>query len=316
MPQFIPSAPVDHWSNLLWTVGSTDIVNSLNPKFLPEKLPWLPVARRKQLLDYFSSPKVHKSLSTQLDAFLHNYNEHKPTSRLGVYFERLWAFAFEHHPDYHLIHHNLPLRTAGQTLGELDFVVRYLPTDICEHWEVAVKFYLQLPGPYWVGPGLKDRLDIKLNRMAQHQLPFIRRPEVESLLQGLSLDINRQWAQIPGRLFKILGTPSEAQANRRSPWRDSHYWWATPKSFIGYFNTLPHLQDLSWLHLPKCAWLAPLQRGLVEGYSSKQLVMALERNTLDRPLCISALDKHVEACRGFIVPASWYPTALESLPRP
>ncbi|WP_143730486.1 DUF1853 family protein [Microbulbifer sp. GL-2] len=315
MSQFIPNASVDHWSNLLWTVGSTDITNSLNPKFLLEKLPRLPAARRKQLLDYFSSPQVHKRLSPQLDAFLHNYSEHKPTSRLGVYFEQLWAFAFEHHHDYQLVHHNLPLRTAGQTLGELDFVVRYLPADTCEHWEVAVKFYLQLPGPYWIGPGLKDRLDIKLKRMAQHQLPFIRRPEVESLLQDMGLNIDRQWAQIPGRLFKALGTP-KAQASRKSSRGDSHYWWATPDSFIDYFNTSPHYQDLSWLHLPKCVWLAPLQRGLAEGYSFKQLVMALERNTLDRPLCISALDKCGEVCRGFIVPENWYPRALESLPRP
>ncbi|WP_445365137.1 DUF1853 family protein [Microbulbifer sp. ANSA001] len=312
MSQIFPSAPVDHWSNLLWAVGSPGITGSLESSFLPTTLPWLPEKRRERLLEYFAQSQVNKKLSPQLEAFLQHYSERKPTSRLGVYFERLWAFVFEHHPDYQLLHHNLPLRIADKTLGELDFVVRHLPSDTCEHWEVAVKFYLQLPGHFWIGPGLRDRLDIKLRRMAEHQLPLIRRPEVVYLLQDLNLKIEQQWALIPGRLFYALEGPAKARGKLSK--RQMQFWWADPDSFNLYLSTFPQYQSLRWFYLSKPTWLAPLQPDLTSESHSDELPKALDKAPVDRPLCVAAKDKSGEVCRGFIVPKHWYPEALASLP--
>ncbi|MFA0811644.1 DUF1853 family protein [Microbulbifer epialgicus] len=314
MTNFIPSAPVDNWTNLLWAVGSADIAGPAAWKGPLPRLPWLTKLRRSQLLDYFSRPVAREQLSVQLERFLDKCSKQKPTARLGVYFERLWAFAFNHHPDYRLLHHNLPLRTSDRTLGELDFVVTHLPSDSCEHWEVAVKFYLELPGPYWLGPGLRDRLDIKLERMVQHQLPLIYCPLVQPLLQGLELHIEQQWALMRGRLFRSLASLENPLVdNSRQSLEESRtdYWWADLDSFSNHFDALRH--NIRWLHLSKPAWLAPLQQGYECGCSFKQLTQVLEKETVDRPLCIAALDHHGEINRGFIVPNNWYQAAMATI---
>lgn len=289
---FFESAEPDHWRNLLWALATPDIA----PEF---PLPWLPEHRRRQLHQFFCSPHIATRLRPKLEASLQTLNSH----RLGVYFEQLWDFAFTHHPDYTLLARNLAIRSEGQTLGELDFVVRHLPDNAVEHWEVAVKFYLRVDD-HWVGPGLRDRLDIKLARMRDHQLPVARsRPGLEAL-RHLELRLDRQWTLMPGRLFTPLAAPAQGpQASR--------YWWATSALFLQYFLTGPR----HWLPLQKTSWLAPVDTDSSDGYSPVELRETVLPSLLARgPVCIAATtadaDETEPFCRGFIVPDGWYPSAL------
>src|SRR3546814_5812329 len=97
------------------------------------------------------------------------------TRRLGLYYERLWQFAVQHAPGIELIAANLPIRHQGQTLGELDLLLR--DGDGIHHLELAIKLYL---GPQngngeeaaqWLGPGCHDRLALKLAHLRENQLP-------------------------------------------------------------------------------------------------------------------------------------------------
>ncbi|SEA44937.1 DUF1853 family protein [Microbulbifer marinus] len=290
----------DHWANLLWALSAPDIVRGSG-------LPWLPAQRRTELVEYFSSENVSTRLASQLHDELQNADRHRSASRLGVYFENLWAFAFAHHPHYELLYRNLPLRAAGRTLGELDFVVRHRPTDHIEHWEVAVKFYLQVSGEYWVGPGLRDRLDIKLARMREHQLPLIRQPAARELLQRQNILINRQWALMPGRLFRPLDETGHLHATINPD--TCHYWWGQLDEFLFHFGGQP----LRWIRLPKRTWLADSGYRVSHSDSCDALAGKLREEEMHGPVCVAGMDTERELSRGFIVPDSWYDDALATI---
>ncbi|WP_299595441.1 DUF1853 family protein [uncultured Microbulbifer sp.] len=289
----LPSHTPDHWQNLLWALSADDIA----PDY---PLPWLPAARRQALHSYFSSAEIYQQLYPQLPHFLAQFNSH----RLGIYFENLWAFAFQHHPDYTLRARNLPIRHEGKTLGELDFLVHHHPDDMLEHWELAVKFYLQVD-KHWMGPGLRDRLDIKLARMREHQLPIAQSPEVQSQLALTGLTPQRQWTRMPGRLFTPLqeGSPEPA-----------HHWWADTAQFLQCFSS----SGYRWVQLPKQTWLTSC--GIPDPITAQPLALhaidlqKLHHQLNDRgPLCVAATDDSGEISRGFIVPDDWRQRASSEL---
>lgn len=90
-------------------------------------------------------------------------------SRLGFWYQHLCLQHFHSHPDYQLIADEIQLNNNGRTIGAIDFIVKHRPTDTVEHWEVAIKFYILFDG-LWFGPNSKDRLDLKLSHMLEHQL--------------------------------------------------------------------------------------------------------------------------------------------------
>lgn len=288
----LPSAAPDHWQNLLWSLACPDISTD-------SRLPWLPASRRAALHDFFSRREIRTGLEAKLIRLL----EQGRSRRLGIYFENLWAFAFQHHPNYRLLARNLPIRSEGRTLGELDFVVQHLPDDATEHWELAVKFYLQIQSQ-WVGPGLRDRLDIKLARMADHQLPIAHTTEAITTLNQHGIRLDRKWALMPGRLFTPLHT---------SPPGEPGYWWADTAQFLRYFSEPP----TGWLLLPKQSWLAPCA---VSPTVHPQALSAINPTALRHqlesrgPLCIAAIGDNGEAYRGFLVPDDWQQRAVQSLP--
>lgn len=296
-----PEVEPDHWANLLWALGAAPIARGFG-------LPWLPPRRRAELVGHFSPADIAQQLGPLLDAALHRDDEHRAASRLGVYFENLWTFAFAHHPHYELLQRNLPLRTAGRTLGELDFVVRHLPSGNTEHWEIAVKFYLEVEGGFWLGPGLRDRLDIKLARMREHQLPLIRQPAAREILHQRNIHIDRQWALMPGRLFRPLGGEDAPLHTGINP-HSSHFWWAEVDEFHYHFCG----RSYRWLVLPKRAWLADRGYRVLRSHGCESLAESLRGEALRRPVCVAALDADKEVSRGFIVPSDWYETALDSL---
>ncbi|MBB5210978.1 DUF1853 family protein [Microbulbifer hydrolyticus] len=287
------SATPNHWDNLVWALKCPDIT--------PEaSLPWLPESRLSPLWQYFSDPQTRTRLEPQLLLQLQQLQNH----RLGAYFESLWKFIFDHHPDYVLLAHNLPIRDHGKTLGELDFVVRHIPDSAVEHWEVAVKFYLHVDD-YWVGPGLRDRLDIKLARMAEHQLPIVDTETAQAVLRESGIKLDRQWTRVPGRLFTALDS-TVLKSNATSD--ADNFWWADTERFCTAFSS----RDWRWLQLPKQAWLAPCNAlpDRPAGLQPEHFQGMLS----DRgPICVAAMAGGTEVSRGFIVPDDWHARALQAI---
>lgn len=130
--------------------------------------------------------------------------------RLGHYHEALWHFLLDSAPDTRLLAHNLTIRDARRTLGELDllYVTRRDPRPV--HLELTIKYYLGLPdGPgdrasqaRWIGPGCADSLAIKHCRAMSHQLPLAKRPEAAATLRAHGAPPLTQRLAMVGVLFR------------------------------------------------------------------------------------------------------------------
>lgn len=200
---------------------------------------------------------------------------HKPIRRLGLYYERLWQFALHATPDVELVAANLPIRQNGQTLGELDLLLRDDEGE--HHLELAVKFYL---GPNdgdgfdaarWIGPGSHDRLDLKLAHLAQHQLPLSSRREARSALHDLQMGETAAAFWLGGYLFQPwphgCKPPNGAYPEHlRGQWLHRRDWAAFAV----------HHPGACWQPLPRLAWLAPARMNASERWSGESFLHWLD----------------------------------------
>jgi len=229
--------------------------------------------------------------------------------RLGLYYERLWQFALCQVPDVDLLVANLPIRHDGNTLGEIDLLLR--DREGVHHLELAVKFYLGLGDDSarhdrWLGPGSHDRLDIKLRRLCDHQLRLPSMPAAQLLLSELTSAPINSALWLGGYLFQPLANSCSPPAGA-SPqhlggrWLRHHDWPAFAESD----------HETVWQPLPRHAWLAPARvpwsavwqrpdfdRWVidVEGQRQAKMLVRLEEHA----------DGHwLEQERLFLVPSTW-----------
>lgn len=173
--------------------------------------------------------------------------------RLGHYFERLYQVMLTDLLGWDILLKNQQIRAGGQTLGELDFLVRNTGTGALEHHEIAIKYYLGVPEPgpstLWYGPNARDRLDLKVGRMLAHQSGMAQRPETQALLSDLGLsEVITPKIFMPGYLFypdsgNVSVPEFVAGDHLRGHWR--------------YASEL-EAQDVSnWVPLKKPHWIGP-----------------------------------------------------------
>ncbi len=165
---------------------------------------------------------------------------------LGIRFERLWAWFVENDASLTLLGRNLPVRERGRTTGEVDLLVFCHDTEQTLHVELAVKFYLQVPGEsgarlsHWWGPNPEDRLSRKTHHLLHHQL----RPEAAKLVHNGESAV--PVCVMKGRLFgRASGTQPDALH------ADQHLFRAEAD-----VHNLPADQPLALLD--KRHWLAPV----------------------------------------------------------
>lgn len=205
--------------------------------------------------------------------------------RLGHYAEHLLAcwLSWPDNPHYRLLARNLPIDRDGRRFGEADFLLEHKPSGRIEHWELAVKFYLGLDNGCWLGPGQRDRLDLKLQRLRLHQLrlPLRPRPDVRLCL-------------LKGRLFP--------PAHRLSPVTTPCWWSLTALMADSDYR------DWRWLPLPKTAWLAPLSRAaLAQARAQARPLADLASWLVDdnRALLVLAWDAQERSHRAALAPPGW-----------
>lgn len=299
---------------------------------------------------------------TQLDrdpARLHASLDAKRLTRLGRYAETLLGWFLAHGPAPRLVAANVALRRAGLTLGECDFLVETSSGQRL-HWELAVKWYMHLgvaengtPGlADFVGPNLRDRFDLKLAHLRDHQLRLSAREEFAWLgYQGPWL-AQMFWK---GWLFYRVGKGAGMAPDDPPELAEQHGrgWWVTQADWADFAD---REGGDGWSVLPRLAWLAPRRIGpggrqclpTPYGESDRQEerravphrdgegdALAVRRTVaapvpaaslfaglaqVHEPVMVAAFvadggGGYVERSRGFIVPDDW-PARAQAFARP
>lgn len=290
--------------DLAWVIGSPGLLEASYPAY------------KSQVVDdawcsaQLQAGTAWLSALDQSPRPLHDFIAARPTRRLGLYFEALIAFWLGHMPDTQLIATNLQVQHEQRTLGEYDFLFRDASTALC-HWEAAVKFYLQqeplAEQRALIGPGTKDRLDLKLDRVFRHQLRLGSTPAGrQALPQGLRLD--KTQAFIKGYLFYHASTSSPLPVQGVSA---AHLtgWWVRHAC-----EKLPQAcAESRWITQPRLRWLAPARLAKdaeVMDYAALNNKLNDHFNLSRDAILIfemarSKTGEWQEIARGFVVCGSW-----------
>lgn len=257
----------------------------------PQRLEWL------RQLDKNPSALVDKISSVK-------------STRLGIYFEALWQFFIDSDPGLELTAANLPVRENGITRGEFDLI--YYDKETAEHYhlELAVKFYLGLKGKdtgkqdQWWGPNCKDRLDLKLKRLFEHQCPLSQSEQgINELNALLCKTVNREFS-IKGMLFY----PSDKQLQPQGI--DSNHQ-------RGQWCKLEQFKKLTaesqyWKLLSRSNWLSPYYQSTENTPGNHEALveqLACYFQVNNRPVMACCLGKsqagYFELKRYFITKANW-----------
>ncbi|AXL51239.1 hypothetical protein DSC91_003806 [Paraburkholderia caffeinilytica] len=239
-------------------------------------------------------------------------------TRLGRYAERLLGWFLQHGPAARLVAAGVPLRHAGVTLGECDFLVQ-TRQGAHLHWELAVKCYLHAGESRaqsaaqsaasladYVGPNLKDRFDLKLAHVLNHQLPLSARDEFAAVGHA------GPWTPqmfIKGWLFYRAGeTPVDPVELDPSHGRG---WWVTRSEWLDF--AAAHAQK--WRILPRLEWLAPRRHeqgeaeaagiAFVDAHALAEQTSPQHGPTMVAAFADDGMGNLIERSRGFIVRDDW-----------
>lgn len=228
--------------------------------------------------------------------------------RLGLLFERIVVALLREGPETVLT--DVAVRTGEgpteRTLGAFDALV--FPRDSAvEHWEMAVKFYLQThASALWnhcVGPGVRDRLDLKGTKTFLQQLPLSSTQAGRAVLEraleahGASPHLPvRMRAFTKGTVFYRWPAPIPPAEPRASPhvsarlapqdaWKASlrpdglapghaKSWWVAPTDAPLLCDAFPEARLVA---LPRLRWLGGVspEKALLQGESWDAFLAAL-----------------------------------------
>ncbi|KVC35659.1 DUF1853 family protein [Burkholderia pseudomultivorans] len=233
--------------------------------------------------------------------------------RLGRYAECLLEYFLTHGPSLRLVAANLPLRSNGHTLGEVDFLVD-TPDGRRLHWELAVKCYLCAPVHAgasladFVGPNLVDRLDRKRSRLIDHQLRLSSRNGFTLLGYGA---LSAAQMFVKGWLFYPHGATRPPVSAEIAPDHPRGF-WLTHAQWPDWAAAQP--AGAAWSVLPRLAWLAPRRIAAHADAAPEPLAAARALPPVLGARQPPALIGVYEPCddgtwretaRGFVVPDDW-----------
>ncbi|WP_203301658.1 DUF1853 family protein [Marinobacter sediminum] len=229
-----------------------------------------------------------------------------PQRRLGFYFERLYEVMLTDLLGWPILLKNAQIQSNGHTLGELDFVVHNTTENRIEHHEIAIKYYLGVPNgndtALWYGPNARDRLDLKSDRLINHQSTRTHQPETQALLSdhGITGPLTAR-IFMPGYLFYPLSDYLEPPAE--TPTNHLRGWWT-------YANDLTTTDTSSWVQLHKPHWVGPWRQfETPEADSTEHSLTLIKHDQIPRLYAELWFDQPTnswcEKRRIFVAPAEW-----------
>lgn len=248
--------------------------------------------------------RQHLAELDQTPAPLLAFLDTRTDSRLGLYYEALWHYLLENDPDIDLVAHNYPVRDGGKTVGEFDCLFWSALERRHIHLELAVKFYLGVPASgIWLGPGQRDQLDVKLDRLLNHQSRLADHPAAREALLALGIDRCERRIDIKGYLFQPnTGMTPPQGHNPDCPLQS----WYTPSEFRS-LEPLPG-NWLGWQSIPRKRWLSGYHAIDAKPCTAAQTGAQLTEHFSgsERPVLLAACDASgIEQQRCFVTPDGW-----------
>ncbi len=232
--------------------------------------------------------------------------QHEGHQKLGKYFENLIAYWLDSNPRYDLLARNLQIRDAKKTYGELDLIVHDRQTGRTGHWEVAVKYYLELGQAgdlsSWIGPNRRDNLARKSQHLMHHQAKRCEHPAARELLANRGLEVDDAFVLLKGHLFYgasargAVLAPAPTDADVVIHPNHEYFWWRTCSEFKNIHGD----DELSWFELVKPNWFTSQS-----GISGSAAMQPWSPASCTGPNLIVGMRDDIEIERGFVVPDGW-----------
>jgi hypothetical protein len=225
--------------------------------------------------------------------------------RLGRYFEVLLGYWMAHLMPVTWFVTNQVVKSERIVLGEYDLLWRDQHGAL-QHWEVSVKFYLQIDCDAgfagYVGSMTRDRLDLKVVHLRDKQLHLANLPEGQASLP-IAYESVRARALLKGWLFYPANTTPQPASGLST--QHLQAWWAR----WGQLNLSP---SLHWRILPRLAWLTPaILFDATCLLNESEFVLHLSEHFTQHQLPVLVAGLAVqdgvwyEQTRGFIVSSNW-----------
>ncbi|MBF0279682.1 MAG: DUF1853 family protein [SAR324 cluster bacterium] len=244
---------------------------------------------------------------------LEEYFQKRQTWKVGRYFEQLISFWLIHSPFFNLKAWNLQIFDGHRTLGELDFIFEDRDRAIMLHWESSVKYYLGCccadGGVEWIGPNARDRLDLKLGKMLDHQSRLSEHPEARKTLEQMDIFELHPEVFLKGYLFYPHSRSGEVHAPLNASRNHLKGYWISSQEI----NVLSSDPSKRWMILKKPYWLSrAITRDENRLLSFKKLEAFVQNEFLHsaKPLLLAEMMEQesglfLESTRCFIVSESW-----------
>lgn len=193
------------------------------------------------------------ALDKQPDALL-SYLPEQRFFKLGHYFEALVGFWLTNSNSFEWVKRNIQINTTKRTLGEADLLLKPSGSNLIQHWELAVKYYLCSNGSAewktWIGPNPADSLADKMHTLSQRQLKLFETPEGKSYLKANDIKAVAPQLFLKGYFFNDLNTGKVCLPKNAG--NSSLAWWCYRKDVGAYLQS-----NESWAILSKAWWLSP-----------------------------------------------------------
>jgi hypothetical protein len=239
--------------------------------------------------------------------------------RLGVYAEWLFQLWIGHLSPFELLDRGVQVRDreTGQTLGELDFLLKLADRYI--HVEMAVKYYLATENgsrlAMYYGPNPRDRMDKKWQKMVEQQSQWLQADNAH-LRYDLNTDLpettlRQNWENhilMKGMIFKQWNPKiSDQQWPPEVNPQCDQGWWCFNKDWSHFLQNQP--DNLRWMALPKLRWLsAALEESESHLRTTDQAIKQIDASR--NPQMVAGLTQQreghwLETQRIVIVPNQW-----------
>ncbi|AEK62254.1 DUF1853 family protein [Collimonas fungivorans] len=295
-----------HVRALAWLLDAPDLLDPLAAQWQGKVASYADADLAAWLAELEQTPEKLQALHRHIDSL--------PSTRLGLYAEKLLAFYFEQRRM--LVAHSVQVRASkNDTVGEFDFLLR-LDGGLV-HWEFASKFYLletsgvSLQADDFIGRDMADSLGSKMQKLLHHQLALSQHPASQP---HLSEAVVAAQVLMKGWLFyQDQQHPAAVPGVSANACRG---YWCTLSDLVLDETTVYHL-------LPRQRWLAPAKVALADVSSPAQMRVALSQHFAGdmSPVLLVSLRPEsgygLETDRGFVVPDDWpeRAAALRSLSR-